>query len=55
MKWAILLYAILLYPDGEREQHVISWNIPFLTYQQCQVFFSAECYNLEGWSCGARK
>ena len=39
MKWAILLYAILLYPDGEREQHVISWNIPFLTYQQCQVFF----------------
>ena len=39
MKWVILLYAILLYPDGEREQHVISWNIPFETYGQCANFY----------------
>ena len=47
IKVAILLYAILLYPDGEREQQVISWNLPFQSYQQCQTFYLQNATNLK--------
>ena len=47
IKVAVLLYAILLYPDGIREQQVISWNLPFQTYQQCQVFYNQNATNLK--------
>ena len=45
MKWAILLYATLLYPTGERQQ-VISWNLPFQTYEQCEAFYYEQKENL---------
>ena len=47
IKVAILLYAILLYPDGIREQQVISWNLPFQSYQQCQTFYLQNATNLK--------
>ena len=47
IKVAILLYAILLYPDGEREQQVISWNLPFQSYQQCHNFYLQNATNLK--------
>ena len=47
IKVAILLYAILLYPDGEREQQVISWNLPFQSYQQCHTFYLQNATNLK--------
>ena len=47
IKVTILLYAILLYPDGIREQQVISWNLPFQTYQQCQMFYNQNYKNLK--------
>ena len=47
IKVTILLYAILLYPDGIREQQVISWNLPFQTYQQCQMFYNQNHKNLK--------
>ena len=45
MKWAILLYATLLYPTGEHQQ-VISWNLPFQTYEQCEAFYYEQKENL---------
>ena len=48
IKVTILLYAILLYPDGIREQQVISWNLPFQSYQQCQTFYLQNATNLKG-------
>ena len=47
IKVTILLYAILLYPDGIREQQVISWNLPFQSYQQCQTFYLQNATNLK--------
>ena len=47
IKVSILLYAILLYPGGEREQQVISWNLPFQTYQQCHTFYLQNATNLK--------
>ena len=47
IKVAILLYAILLYPDGIKEQQVISWNLPFNSYEQCQMFFNQNHKNLK--------
>ena len=47
IKVAILLYAILLYPDGERELQVISWTLPFQSYQQCQTFYLQNATNLK--------
>ena len=47
IKVAILLYATLLYPDGEREQLVISWNLPFQSYQQCHTFYLQNATNLK--------
>ncbi len=47
IKVAILLYAILLYPDGQREQQVISWNLPFQSYQQCEMFYLQNATNLK--------
>ena len=47
IKVSILLYAILLYPDGIKEQHVISWNLPFNSYEQCQMFFNQNHKNLK--------
>ncbi len=47
IKVTILLYAILLYPDGLRQQQVISWNLPFQTYQQCQMFYKQNQKNLK--------
>ena len=47
IKVAILLYAILLYPDGEREQQVISWNLPFQSYQQCHTFYLQNATSLK--------
>ena len=41
MKWAILLYATLIFPTGEKQQ-VISWNIPFSSYEQCEQFYKKE-------------
>ena len=35
------------YPDGLREQQVISWNLPFQTYQQCQMFYNQNATNLK--------
>ncbi len=45
---AILLYAILLFPDGVREQTVISWNLPFPNYAQCEIFYLQNNKNLKG-------
>ena len=45
MKWAILLYAHLVYPTGEI-QKVISWNLPFTSYEQCEAFYQTEKENL---------
>ncbi len=47
IKVAVVLYAILLYPDGIREQQVISWNLPFATFPQCQMFFNQNATNLK--------
>ena len=47
IKVSILLYAILLYPDGIKEQQVISWNLPFQSYQQCQTFYLQNATNLK--------
>ena len=47
IKVSILLYAILLYPDGIKEQQVISWNLPFNSYEQCQMFFNQNHKNLK--------
>ena len=47
IKVSILLYAILLYPDGIREQQVISWNLPFQSYQQCHTFYNQNHKNLK--------
>ena len=40
IKVTILLYAILLYPDGLRQQQVISWNLPFQSYENCEKFYN---------------
>ena len=47
IKVTILLYAILLYPDGIREQQVISWNLPFQSYQQCHTFYLQNATSLK--------
>ena len=47
IKVAVLLYAILLYPDGVREQQVISWNLPFQSYEHCQIFYNQNHKNLK--------
>ena len=47
IKVSVLLYAILLYPDGIRQQQVISWNLPFATFQQCQMFYNQNATNLK--------
>ena len=47
IKVSILLYAILLYPDGIKEQQVISWNLPFQSYQQCETFYLQNATNLK--------
>tara|TARA_B100001057_G_scaffold305656_1_gene305805 strand:+ start:4482 stop:4769 length:288 start_codon:yes stop_codon:yes gene_type:complete len=41
MKWAILLYAHLIYPTGEIQQ-VVSWNLPFQSYEQCEAFYNLQ-------------
>ena len=41
MMWAILIYATLVYPSGE-VQRVISWNLPFRSYEQCEAFYRQE-------------
>ncbi len=47
IKVAVVLYAILLYPDGLREQQVISWNLPFQSYETCQIFYNQNHKNLK--------
>ncbi len=47
IKVSVLLYAILLYPDGLRQQQVISWNLPFQSYAQCQMFYNQNHKNLK--------
>ena len=39
MKWAILIYAYLAYPQSDNIEKVISWNLPFASYQECESFY----------------
>tara|TARA_E500000178_G_scaffold344949_1_gene394001 strand:+ start:6895 stop:7185 length:291 start_codon:yes stop_codon:yes gene_type:complete len=45
MQWVILLYAFLEYPDGSLEK-VVSRNLPFQTYNQCEQFYYQNKDNL---------
>ena len=43
---AILLYALLGYPNNDNYEQVISWNLPFQTYEQCSMFYLQNKQNL---------
>ena len=49
MKWAILIYAVLTSSTGipDKEQFVVSWNIPFTTHEECAKFYKANEKNLQ--------
>ena len=48
MKWAILLYAYLVYPDSSQMEKVISWNLPFQSYEECKSFYNRHTDDLHG-------
>lgn len=47
MKWAILIYAYLAYPQSDNIEKVISWNLPFASYQECKSFYHMYEDNLQ--------
>lgn len=46
MQWVILLYAFLEYPDSGAIEKVVSRNLPFESYEQCEQFYHQNKNNL---------
>ena len=50
MKWAIVVYAVLVHASGipDDEHLVISWNLPFDTDNECVGFYNRNHHELKG-------
>ena len=48
MKWAVVMYALLAFQNGNNEtREMISWNLPFQSHEMCEAFLKKNTEQLK--------